>query len=200
VSLAGQDYEKKVAELREEGIVPIRSEITAAVAVASLVGTLAWIGSSAVVFLFEWKTSFATSNTITFSSESVWRICLLIASPGLIVLLASLAATLFQTRFFFRFSFFRNTKSEHLSYAPLPLYMRLLFLLAGALLGLFVVSNKWKSLWRALYSPDKLLSILGEVWGSLAVWICAYVLICAVCLWLRQRMQINFASIEKNSH
>ena len=187
MAFTGQDAPRKLAALREQGIVPVRPEVTAALATTAVVGGLFGIGTGVGALLQEWERAFIADVT-GIDEAALYRMSFLLASPALIALLVSLFATLLQTRFFFRTAFFKQTLLERTTFWPLPSYISFLLLCGGAFVGLLSMSTYWKALWAILYAPQDLFVILTEVWGGTARALGVFLSAAALSLWIRQRI------------
>lgn len=196
---ATQEKDAHLADLRDQGIVPFRPEVTRAIRSAVVLSTIIWILLAGSSVLMTWREHLSREDGLFTVPPLSSRLLPILLVPGCLAIFIALLVTVLQTRFFFALSLRQEPRAEEIHYHLLPLRWILIPLFISVTVGLVLLFTRWRDLWFHL-GNSSFFELYKEVVIAGAGVMLALFIVLAGSIWQRQRLYLAKVPIRPDEH
>jgi hypothetical protein len=196
---AAQEKDGHIGDLRDQGIVPFRPEVTRAVRSVVVLSAVIWIVVAGSSVLTTWREHIGREEGLSTVPPLSSLILPILIVPGCLTVCAAFVITLVQTRFFFVLSLRQKPRAEEIHYRLLPLPWIVIPLFVNVSAGIVLVFTRWRDLWFHTGAPSFVGLCREIVIGEIGVMLIVF-LVLAGLIWQRQRMYLAKVPLHPDEH
>lgn len=196
---ATQEKDAHLADLRDQGIVPFRPEVTRAIRSAAVTSTVIWIVVSGSLVLMAWREHLGREDGLFTMPPLSSHLLPILLVPAFMAIFTALMVTLLQTRFFFALSLRQEPRAEEIHYRLLPIPWILLPLIVSVTIGLVLLFTRWRDLWFHV-GTSSFSGVYKEIVIGMAGLLLAVFIVLAGLIWQRQRLYLAKVPLRPDEH